>query len=202
MLFSLSVLISAITRNLYSYKGSQMSLKMRKIAISALYDKIGKLSVKSLSQTVSDKLINGYMLNLENQLKNMAFYMAAPILYLLCLGFVYILTDWQHVLIILGLLAVVSLIQLIFFNLQGDYLAYNSMCNAERTKLVKDMVEGNRSVKENAGEKLYIERIKAARTAQSGYIFWEKFMFILNFSILGNMGFLAVLVLLIFEWSR
>ena len=49
--FTLSLIISALLRNFYIYYGYVMSLEVRKMLISALYDKINKLSMRSLTET-------------------------------------------------------------------------------------------------------------------------------------------------------
>ena len=49
--FTLSLIVSALLRNFYIYYGYIMSLDVRKMLISALYDKINRLSMRSLTET-------------------------------------------------------------------------------------------------------------------------------------------------------
>ena len=50
-IFTVSLIVSSILRNFYIYYGYVMSLEVRKLLISALYDKISKLSMQSLTET-------------------------------------------------------------------------------------------------------------------------------------------------------
>jgi ABC-type multidrug transport system fused ATPase/permease subunit len=56
-IFSTLVLVSGTLRNYYVFGGYEMSLKFRKVLVSAMYDKVGLLSMKSLTETNSGKLI-------------------------------------------------------------------------------------------------------------------------------------------------
>ena len=64
--FTLAIMLSLLLRNFYQYKGDRMALKIRKVLITALYDKITNLSLRSISFAITDRAINGQMLSLEN----------------------------------------------------------------------------------------------------------------------------------------
>ena len=49
LIFSLSVFIGCLIRNFYIYQGYMMALELRKLLIAAMYDKVGKLSIRSLT---------------------------------------------------------------------------------------------------------------------------------------------------------
>ena len=51
VIFSASLILSSLLRHFYIYYGYSMSLELRKMLISAMYDKIGKLSMRSLTET-------------------------------------------------------------------------------------------------------------------------------------------------------
>jgi ABC-type multidrug transport system fused ATPase/permease subunit len=57
VVFSLLTISQALIRNYQIYKGYIISVKIRKTLVSALYDKICKLNMKSLAQTNSGKLV-------------------------------------------------------------------------------------------------------------------------------------------------
>jgi len=56
--FSILIMLSIIVRNQFMLLGGIVAIDMRKAIISAMYDKIGSLSVKSLAETNSGKLIS------------------------------------------------------------------------------------------------------------------------------------------------
>lgn len=68
VLYSLAIIVSAVCRNYYVFLGYVMAIRMRKAIISAMYDKVTLLSVKSLTETNSGKLItiiSGDIFNVE-----------------------------------------------------------------------------------------------------------------------------------------
>ena len=56
-IFSGCVLIGTLFRNFYIYYGYVTALEMRKMLTSAMFDKVSKLSMRSLAETNSGKLI-------------------------------------------------------------------------------------------------------------------------------------------------
>ena len=50
-LFSFFLLLGTLLRNFYLYYGYVMSLEVRKVLISAIYDKVSRLTMRSLSAT-------------------------------------------------------------------------------------------------------------------------------------------------------
>ena len=56
-LFSFSMILASLFRNFYIYYGYIMSLEIRKILISAIYDKVNRLSMRSLTETNQGRLI-------------------------------------------------------------------------------------------------------------------------------------------------
>lgn len=68
VLYALAIIVSASFRNYYVFLGYVMAIRMRKAIISAMYDKVTHLSVKSLTETNSGKLItiiSGDIFNVE-----------------------------------------------------------------------------------------------------------------------------------------
>ena len=57
VIFSVLMYLSAMCKNHYIFKGALIAVQMRKTLVAAMYQKISKLSMKSLTQTNSGKLI-------------------------------------------------------------------------------------------------------------------------------------------------
>ena len=93
LIFGLLMLCSSICRNQYFFRGCVVALNIRKTLISALYTKISKLSMKSLTETNSGKLItivSGDIQAIERALGAAPIILAAPfvnIIAYLILGF-------------------------------------------------------------------------------------------------------------------
>lgn len=56
-LFTVSALLSTILKNLYSFHTYKLTIKLRKTLICALYEKVGKLSLKSLIKTNQGRIV-------------------------------------------------------------------------------------------------------------------------------------------------
>jgi len=80
-IFATMMTFSFVLKNYYIFYGYMVAIKIRKTVIGALYDKITKLSIKSLTETNSGKLItivSGDMQALERPLALIAMVIAAP----------------------------------------------------------------------------------------------------------------------------
>ena len=55
--FGATIFVAAFLVNTYIFQGYVMAVKTRKLLVAALYDKIAKLSMKSMTETNSGKLI-------------------------------------------------------------------------------------------------------------------------------------------------
>ena len=56
-LFTVATFTASILRNFYIYYGYSMALEMRKVLVSAIFDKVSRISMRSLTETNSGKLI-------------------------------------------------------------------------------------------------------------------------------------------------
>jgi len=77
-----------------------MTVKMRKVFVSAMYDKVGVLSIKSLTETNSGKLItliSSDIFVLERAICFTPFLLAAPFIVALSLFFIYLSSEWFYV---------------------------------------------------------------------------------------------------------
>ena len=82
-----AILISVLLRNWYIYQGYIMSIEIRKILSQAVYDKVGRMSMRSLTETNSGKLItltSGDIMQLERPLTLAPYFLASPFINLFC----------------------------------------------------------------------------------------------------------------------
>ncbi len=89
--YSAAVAVSTLFRNYYIFLGYVIAIKMRKAIVSAMYDKVGKLSTKSLTETNSGKLItiiSGDVFNVERAICMLPLLPASPLVTLLCLFYI------------------------------------------------------------------------------------------------------------------
>lgn len=73
------------------FLGYKMAIKLRKSVVSAMYDKVAKLSNKSLTETNSGKLItiiSGDIFNVERAICIFPILPAAPLITLLCMFYI------------------------------------------------------------------------------------------------------------------
>lgn len=89
--YSSGVFISSVLRNKYIFDGYVMAIKIRKAIVSTMYDKVGKLSTKSMTETNSGKLItiiSGDVFSVERAICILPILPAAPIIVLLSIFYV------------------------------------------------------------------------------------------------------------------
>jgi ABC-type multidrug transport system fused ATPase/permease subunit len=89
--YSASITVATLFRNYYIFLGYAIAIRMRKAIVSSMYDKVGKLSTKSLTETNSGKLItiiSGDVFNVERAICIMPILLACPIVTLLCLFYI------------------------------------------------------------------------------------------------------------------
>ena len=110
--FSMCTLISTLLKNFYIYYGYIMSLESRKIMIASIYDKVGRLSMRSLTETNSGKLItlvSSDIFTLERPLSMAPFALIAPVINLASYGLIWYISGWPYALIIFGLWVIMFL---------------------------------------------------------------------------------------------
>jgi len=105
-LFSVSLLMGSVLRNLYIYFGYVMSLEARKMLIAAMFDKVSKLSMRSLTETDSGKLIilvSSDIFQMERPFAMVPFGLAAPFINLACYAVIWWVAGWPYAIAIFGL---------------------------------------------------------------------------------------------------
>jgi len=91
VVYSIAVIISTFFRNYYIFLGYNIAVRMRKAIVSAMYDKVGALSMKSLTETNSGKLItiiSGDVFNVERAVTMLPIIPASPFVTILCLFYI------------------------------------------------------------------------------------------------------------------
>ena len=134
--------------------------------VAALYDKVVKLSIKSMAETNSGKLISLISADLFAVERGLSFFpilFAAPVVnifaYVLLarsVGVVYTFVTFGFWILLMGLQYLSSI-------LSNKLKMSESSINDERLKLVNDLVVGCRTIKCYGWENHYIERINALR---------------------------------------
>jgi len=115
VIFCVSTFAGALLRNFYIYLGYVMSLEVRKLLIAAMYDKVSKLSMRSLTETNSGKLItlvSSDIFTLERPLAMTPFFVAAPFVNIVCYLLVWQLAGWEYAVAVFGLWMLTFLLQM------------------------------------------------------------------------------------------
>jgi ABC-type multidrug transport system fused ATPase/permease subunit len=113
--FTVSILVGSLFRNFYYYYGYVMALEARKMLVSAMYDKVAKLSMRSLTETNSGKLItlvSCEIFTLERPLSMAPFILAAPFINLVCYGLIWFIAGWPYAVMMFGLWILTVLCQI------------------------------------------------------------------------------------------
>ena len=146
--------------------GMVISLNIRKTLVSALFSKVVKLSMRSITITNSGKLISLISADLFLIEKGLAMsgLLFAALFINLFAGYLFVgILGWKYTLIIFGFW---------FFNMGLQYYSSTvfkrlkseeSAINDERLKLINDMVIGCRTIKCYGWENHYTEKINAIR---------------------------------------
>jgi ATP-binding cassette, subfamily C (CFTR/MRP), member 4 len=172
--YSFAIALSTLFRNYYIFLGYVIAIRMRKAIVSAMYDKVGKLSTKSLTETNSGKLItiiSGDIFNVERAICMMPILPAAPLVTLLCLFYIAWGSGIEY--------AVITLIiwlgclggQAICNIYTRKYKAQEARLTDNRMKLINDLVSGIRTVKSYAWENHYLKKISEVRAKQHTTVF-------------------------------
>jgi ATP-binding cassette, subfamily C (CFTR/MRP), member 1 len=153
------MVVTTVLRNQYIITGFQFSFKLRRTLVATLFDKAVKLSMKSMTETNSGKLISLVSADLFTVERGLGFFpitIASP--FLNCLGVYAISTmiDFKYTLIVIGYWFVTMVLQFLFSKKSKTLRAQESRLNDERLKLVNDLVVGVRTIKCYAWENYYI----------------------------------------------
>lgn len=146
-----------------------MAVKMRKALVSAMYDKVSVLSMKSLTETNSGKLItliSADIFQVERAITMMPIILACPPILILTLFYIGWGSGWQYAGYTLAIWVLTIIGQLVCNFITMKLKAREAVVNDCRIKLVNDLVTGIRTIKCYAWENHYIKKIIETRAKQ------------------------------------
>jgi ABC-type multidrug transport system fused ATPase/permease subunit len=204
-IFISATLASTILRNQNFFLGYNMALDFRKCLVGSMYDKVSKLSMKSLTETNSGKLItivSADLFQIERPISIIPMIFIAPILNLICYGVVAYSAGWIYAVFCAVIWFIMLLCQwLVSRTIKGNKIAEGA-CNDQRMKLVNDMVAGIRTIKSYAWESHYLKKIMQARSKQLKYVFILNTIGSLGFTVFQNFGLIAAILIFVPMWYQ
>ena len=167
--FFVCMLASQTFRNLYILKGTINSLKFRRTLMVSLFDKVVRLSMKSMTETNSGKLISlisSDLFAIEKGLATFPLLFAAPFINIWACYFLSLSIGIKYTLLVFACWVATMFFQYLSTELLKYYKGVESGINDERLKLVNDLVVGSRTIKCFGWENFYIDRINEIRKKQ------------------------------------
>lgn len=164
--YGVAIALSTFFRNYYIFIGYVAAIKLRKAIVSAMYDKVGKLSNKSLTETNSGKLItiiSGDIFNVERAIGIFPMVPAAPLIMLLCLYYIARSNGVMYSVYTFIVWMASMIGQLLVNRYTRIYKAQDAMLSDQRMKLINDLVSGIRTIKSYAWENHYLKKISEIR---------------------------------------
>ena len=161
-IFGALMTVGALFKNFFVFQGYQTAIKIRKTLIAAMYSKISRLSMQSLTETNSGKLItivSGDIQAVERSLAISSVVIAAPFVNVVAYSVLVFTSGWQYALITFGIWVVIMMMQEYSSRWTKTLKGKESVCNDERQKLVNDMIIGARTIKSYGWENHYISKI-------------------------------------------
>jgi ABC-type multidrug transport system fused ATPase/permease subunit len=139
-----------------------------------MYIKVSKLSVKSVTETNSGKLItivSGDIQSVERMMKFVPQVFSGPIINLVAYIVIWFLNDWVSSLITFVVGVFIMYCQIKSTTSIKELQGKESKFSDERIKLVNDMVIGARTIKSYGWENHYISKIVKERANQMKVLF-------------------------------
>ena len=134
--------------------------------MAALYDKVVRLSMKSMTETNSGKLISlisADLFTVERGLSFFPIFIAGPFINALAYYLLAREVGAIYTLVVIGLWLFMLLIQYLVTSYSKKLKAFESGINDNRLKLVNELVVGSRTIKCYGWEKHYVEKINSVR---------------------------------------
>ena len=172
--FSVIQITNTLCKNFYVHYGFLTSIRMRRTLVAVIFNKVTKLSMKSLIATNSGKLVSVISSDLFQAEKSLAFsplIFSFPIVNIFAYCIIGVTSSWINSLIVFGVWIFMLVIQFSVGKLGRKIRFKYSACNDERLKLVNDMVVGIRTLKSYGWEKHYLKKITGVRNVQKCYNF-------------------------------
>jgi ABC-type multidrug transport system fused ATPase/permease subunit len=167
--FILFMVAAQVFRNRYMFEGIQISLKIRRTLVAALFDKVVKLSMKSMTETNSGKLISlisSDLFTIERGLAIFPILFAAPFINGFACFFLARAVGVKYTMVVLGLWIFTMVLQYWSSVISRRLTAKQSHINDQRLNLVNDLVVGARTIKCYGWENHYVEKINKIREEQ------------------------------------
>lgn len=115
-IFFVTMLLSIVCKNQFFFYKLTVSVQVRKVLVAALFDKITKLSMKSMSKTNAGKLItliSSDLFNIEKAMSFIPVLLSVPLLNLISFAVIYFNFGWESALIIACVWLMMILCQLL-----------------------------------------------------------------------------------------
>lgn len=144
-----------------------MAVKVRKTFVSSMYDKVGSLSMKSLTETNSGKLITMISADIQSMERGLTYgpmMFTAPFNAFLILFLIKVVSgSWESFFIVGGWWILCIFLTVITSASSKKALALSSFLSDGRMKLINDMVSGARTIKSYAWENHFFKKISELR---------------------------------------
>jgi len=157
--YALAILMTITLRNQLYFHGYNVAVTMRKVIMTALYGKVSKLSLKSLAETNSGKLItiiSSEMFTIERYSAMLPMVIMCPFIVALCM--VYIAIEEGVIYAVITMVGFIFCVggQTLCNHFAKNYKQRESYLSDQRMKLISDMVTGIRTIKSYAWENHYL----------------------------------------------
>ena len=163
LIFTSAQFFALLLRSFYIQRGFQLSIILRKVIVAALYQKTIGLSMKSMTETNSGKLIsliNGDLFQAEIGLSFCPLIIAAPFINLIAYTFIATKLGVLSTLIPLVCWFILIFIQNCVSNITKATKMKEAQVNDERLKTVNDLVLGVRTIKCYGWETYYEDKAR------------------------------------------
>jgi ATP-binding cassette, subfamily C (CFTR/MRP), member 1 len=131
-----------------------------------MFEKVGKLSMKSLSETNSGKLvtlISADLMATERGLSFASMIIASPVVNIFAYVLIGTFYSWEYSGIVIGVWLLTFFMQVMTGICNKNARANESALTDERLKFVNDVITGARNIKCYGWETHYLDKIKAIR---------------------------------------
>jgi ATP-binding cassette subfamily C (CFTR/MRP) protein 4 len=170
-----------------------------------MHDKVVKLSMKSLIETNSGKLItliSSDIFSIERGLTFSSFIAASPFINIICYILIGQTAGWWYSLTIFGFWVIVFTSQHFLSKYIKTLKQKEGLVNDDRMKLVNDMIVGIRTIKCYGWENHYLSKIKFIRARQLFYTISISICNNVGPAVFQNVGLIAIIFILLPKWRR
>lgn len=202
-IFGAAQYVSLLLRSNYVQLGFTISIKLRRVLVAALYLKTIKLSMKSMTETNSGKLIsliNGDLQQVELGMSFCPLVVAAPFINFVAYCFIANRIGVVSTLIPFGCWILMILLQNCVANATKANKMKEAKVNDERLKTVNDLVLGCRTIKCYGWEVFYEDKAREIRDRHSKFVKIQLSLQTLGSSFFQQFGLLVFLLVLLPEW--